>query len=140
MFRNGVIKESTLKSITETWIGAEGSGEERATNIYKMKQLIFSLGPQFNTLHLVRLQLQRTLLSPHPYHRPYTVGGMFHHRNQCIGVCMAGALYMAHCKVPCHTAHSTTFCNDGGCTTIRMVPATTVQISLVYMIIPCVTI
>ena len=44
MFRNGVIKESTLKSITETWIGAEGSGEERATNIYKMKQLIFSFG------------------------------------------------------------------------------------------------
>lgn len=29
---------------------------------------------------------------------------------------------MAHCKVPCHTAHSTTFCSDGGCTTIRRVP------------------
>jgi len=135
-----VTKDSTLKNIIKTWIGTEGSGEERATNIYKMKQLIFSFGFQFNTLHLVRLQFQRTLLSLHPYHRPYTAGGMFRHRNQCIGVCMAGALYMAYSKVPCHTAQSTIFCNDGGCTTIRMVSATTVQISLVYMIIPCVTI
>ena len=98
----------------------------------------FSL--QCDTLHLVHLQFPRTLLSPHPYHRPCTVGGTFHHRNQCMGVCMAGALYMAHCKVPCHTARSITFCNDGGCMTIRTVPATTVQIWLVYMIILRVTI
>jgi hypothetical protein len=139
-FYNGVTKNSTLKNITKAQIGTQGRGEERATNIYKMEQLIFSFGLQFNTLHLVRLQFQRTLLSPHPYHRPCTVGGMFHHRNQCKGVCTAGALYMAYCKVPCHTAHSTTFCNVGGCMTVRMVSATTVQIWLVYMIIPCVTI
>lgn len=29
---------------------------------------------------------------------------------------------MAHCKAPCRTARGTTFCNDGGCKTIRMVP------------------
>jgi len=127
--------DNKILEYNKTWTGTEGSVEERATNIYKMKQLIFSFGLQCNTLRLVRLQFQRTLLSPHPYHTPCTVGGTFHHRNQCMGVCMAGALYMAHCKVSCHTAHSTTFCNDGGCTTIRMVPATTVQIWLGYMII-----
>jgi len=138
MFLHRVIKD--YEEYNKTWTGTEGSVEERATNIYKMKQLILSFGLQCNTLHLVPPQVQRTLLSPHPYHTPCTVGGMFHHRNQYMGVCMAGALYMAHCKVPCHTAHSTTFCNDGGCTTIRTVPATTVQIWLVYMSISCVTI
>jgi hypothetical protein len=32
-----------MKNVTKTWIGTEASGEERATNIYKMKQLIFLL-------------------------------------------------------------------------------------------------
>lgn len=47
---------------------------------------------------------------------------MFHHRNQCMGVRTVAALYTAHCKVSCHTAHSTTFCNDGGCKPNRTVP------------------
>ena len=37
-------KDSTLKNITKTWMGTEGSVEERATNIYKKKQFIFSFG------------------------------------------------------------------------------------------------
>ena len=47
---------------------------------------------------------------------------MFHHRNQCMGVRTVAALYTAHCKVSYHTAHSTTFCNDGGCKPNRTVP------------------
>ena len=41
MFHNGLTKDSTMKNITKTWTGTEGSGEGRATIIYKMKQLIF---------------------------------------------------------------------------------------------------
>ena len=44
MFQHGAIKDSTLKNITKTWTGTVGSVEERATNIYKMKQLIFPFG------------------------------------------------------------------------------------------------
>jgi hypothetical protein len=44
MFQHGVIKDCTLKNIKNTWVGTEGSVEERATNIYKTKQLIFSFG------------------------------------------------------------------------------------------------
>ena len=41
MFQHGVTENPPLKNLTKTRIGTEGSGEQRATNIYKMNQLIF---------------------------------------------------------------------------------------------------
>jgi hypothetical protein len=35
MFHNGVIKDSTLKNITKTWIGTEGSDEEELQTFTK---------------------------------------------------------------------------------------------------------